>query len=98
MRTTNFVCGILACIAATSMVDAVAIDQVQQNPVSFAQVESAGNAGGIDCLKGLEATNKKANKISSILESISKELYTTWGKKDNAKLEDTKKEALAIVS
>ena len=42
MRTTNFVCSILAAaIATTSMVTAVAVDQVQLIPTDLAQAEGA---------------------------------------------------------
>ena len=68
MRTTNFVCGILACIAATSMVDAVAIDQVQQIPIGLAQAQLS--LGEHKCKKRIKKSMDSARKVSDLLMDV----------------------------
>ena len=98
MRTTNFISGILASIASTSMVDAVAVNQVQQIPVSFAQAKSAGNAGVEDCFEGLKETNERAKKMNSMLKIIpTKDFFIDFRTVDKKVLRFKIKHASAIV-
>ena len=42
MRTTNYVCLLVACIATTSTVEAIAVNQLEQIPSDLAQADAAG--------------------------------------------------------
>ena len=71
MRTTNYVCLLVACIATTSTVEAIAVNQLEQTPSDLAQADPANFYGWAtggwwgdhfmpDCLEQMGQTKRSA--------------------------------------
>ena len=70
MRTTNYVCLLVACIATTSTVEATAVNQLEQIPNDLAQADAAAWLTKPACLRDMKAQEVECAELQTRLGEL----------------------------
>ena len=84
MRTTNYVCLLVACIATTSTVEAIAVNQLEQIPSDLAQADVAaglfnhwwGKGKKPNCLHNIKLMKLEALALFDGISDVQVQKYT----------------------